>query len=50
MYQNPEYDKLFLEAAGLPLGEERNKIYHKMRDILSEDMPIIPLFTERAIA
>ena len=43
MYQNPEYDKLFLEAAGLPPGEERNKIYHKMRDILSEDMPIIPL-------
>ena len=42
-FVNAEYDKLYKQALLLPSGEKRTKFYHKMRDIASEEMPIVPL-------
>lgn len=41
-FKNDEFDKLYREAALLPPGPARTKLYHKMRDIVVEKSPWIP--------
>ncbi len=41
-FSNPEFDKLFEQAARTPPGPARNALYQKMRDISAEQLPIIP--------
>ena len=46
-YQNPEFDALVAEARTLTDSEARMEIYRKCYDILKEDVPFIPLYTEQ---
>lgn len=41
-FTDPEFDKLYKQAALLPPGPERTAIYHKMRDIVVNQAPWIP--------
>lgn len=40
-YVNPEFDKLYEAAVGLPDGKERTELYRKMQLIVTEDCPWI---------
>lgn len=40
-YVNPAFDSLYEQALKLPQGRERTALYHKMEDLLIEDMPWI---------
>lgn len=46
-YQNPEFDALVVQARQLTDPEERLAIYRQCYDILKEDVPYIPLYTEQ---
>ena len=41
-FVNKEFDKLYEKAALMPPGEERTKIYQRMRDIVVEKSPWVP--------
>ncbi len=41
-YKNPEFDKLYDQAALLPPSPQRTAIYKQMRDIFVKDLPWIP--------
>ncbi len=43
VYNNPAYDKLFLQMQAMDDGPQRNEIVKKMRDLSVEDCPIIYL-------
>lgn len=38
-YNNPEFDKIYEQSLKLAAGEERTKLYRKLRDIVAEDTP-----------
>ncbi len=40
-FSNPEFDKLYEKSLLLPPGNERDQLYHKMRDIIVEEVPQI---------
>ncbi len=40
-FSNPEFDKLYEKSLLLPPGNERDQLYHKMRDIVAEEVPQI---------
>jgi oligopeptide transport system substrate-binding protein len=40
-YASPEFDKAYEASLNLPPGNERNALYKKMRDIVTEDSPWI---------
>lgn len=42
-YSNPEVDKLLLQAKQLPNGDERNTIYGKIQDLVSQDAVWLPI-------
>ncbi len=42
-YKNPEFDRLYEQMRQMDNGAERLAIIHRMRDIMSEDCPIMPL-------
>ena len=42
-YSNPEVDKLLLQAKQLPNGAERNTIYGKIQDLVSQDAAWLPI-------
>lgn len=42
-FKNKDYDRLFEQAARLPAGEERARLYSRMQEILSEELPWVPL-------
>jgi oligopeptide transport system substrate-binding protein len=46
-YSNPEFDKLFEKMALMEDTPERLEIIGKMRDILEEDVAIIPIFNKQ---
>ncbi|MBX7232392.1 MAG: hypothetical protein K1X29_09935 [Bdellovibrionales bacterium] len=41
-YKNKEFDELYEQASHLLPGVERDKIYQKMRDIFTKELPWIP--------
>jgi oligopeptide transport system substrate-binding protein len=43
-YNNPAYDKLFLQMRQMEDGPERFDIIQKMQKIATEDSPVIPLY------
>lgn len=40
-FSNSEFDKLYVQSLKLPPGEERTRLYHRMRDIVTEESPWI---------
>ncbi len=42
-YVNPEVDKLLAKARAVPNGEERNKVYQQMQEIVAKDAPWLPI-------
>ncbi len=44
-YENPEYDKLFVQMKVMTPGPERNAVIKQMSDILTEDVPTIFIWT-----
>jgi peptide/nickel transport system substrate-binding protein len=43
-YQNPELDKLLEEGVLISDMEKRKTVYHKIQEILHEDVPFAPIF------
>ncbi|WP_324276238.1 hypothetical protein [Blastococcus brunescens] len=43
-YSNPEFDALIEQGNSAESNEEAIEFYNQAEDILSEDMPIIPMF------
>jgi len=42
-YSNAEYDKMFEKASQLPQGSEKLRLINKMRDVIEEQVVIVPL-------
>ena len=42
-YSNPEVDELLAQARVLTVNEERGALYKKVQEILSVDLPLVPL-------
>lgn len=45
MYSNAEYDALMVKAAEGAVGEEREALLERAEQILSEDVPVIPVYS-----
>ncbi|WP_220711314.1 ABC transporter substrate-binding protein [Enterobacter cancerogenus] len=43
-YSNPEYDQAMISAAKAKTAEERGTFYQKAEDLLSRDVPAIPVY------
>ncbi|MGO1296856.1 MAG: ABC transporter substrate-binding protein [Vibrio sp.] len=48
-YENPQYDKLFKQAAVMQPGAERTKIYHKLNQMLVDDCVGIGSFSRTSV-
>lgn len=45
-YQNPEFDKLVDQSAVETNPEKRNEIFRQCYEMIKEDVPVIPLYTQ----
>ena len=49
-YSNPEVDQLFKDQLLLTDPDERAECFHKIADLISKDLPWIPLYNKAGIA
>ncbi|MCY6369776.1 ABC transporter substrate-binding protein [Clostridium ganghwense] len=49
-YKNDKVDELLAEARKTPNGEERNKLYKDIQDILAKDAPWLPISSAKSMA